>query len=292
MERRFLVLYRNCKLKKQGERLAIETTGEIKSVPVRYVEAVVVMGKVSVSSDAIKLLLKYDVPVFFSSLWGSVKGSLISHKHMSRNNPRLIQYEAFQHRKLDVARYIVSAKISSIEKLFSCKLTKFKKDLERADSIESIMGVEGAVSRKMFEVFKTNIAGCALEFKGRTYRPPADPVNALLSLSYTFAYFLAFPLVSFLGYDPYLSFLHSKRGTHASFCSDLLEFVRPLITKEVEKVLLLDRFSVEDFRRYGKGYILRREKLNKFLNWFEGVKENVVYELKGSLVSLGEVMKG
>ncbi len=175
---------------------------------------------------------------------------------MSRNNNRLLQYEAFRKRRVEVARFIVSQKLKEIERFFRIDLRGELKALERAKDIDSLMGVEGNASKKMFDRFKENVGGCGFEFYGRSYRPPADPVNALLSLAYTFAYYLAFPIVSFLGYDPYISFLHSKRGTHASFCSDVVEFVRPLLTKHLEDVLLREVFKKEDFKRQGNGFLV------------------------------------
>ncbi len=291
MERRFVVLCSPASIRRSGERILIERGEKRNGVPVRYIEALVIMSRVSVSSEALGLLLSNNVPVFFGTLWGKVRASLISEEFMSRNNNRLLQYEAFRKRRVEVARFIVSQKLKEIERFFRIDLRGELKALERAKDIDSLMGVEGNASKKMFDRFKENVGGCGLEFYGRSYRPPADPVNALLSLAYAFAYYLAFPIVSFLGYDPYISFLHSKRGTHASFCSDVVEFVRPLLTKHLEDVLLREVFKKEDFKRQGNGFLLKKEKLTKFLNWFEEVKEEVVRTMKEGVISLGEVMR-
>ncbi len=291
MSRRFLVVCTPSSISKTGERIVIRNGFRTQSVPVRYIDALLIMTKVSISSEAVQVLLRRNVPLFFGTLWGKVRGSLISHEHMSKVNNRLTQYEALKTKQLEIAKHIVVGKILSVEENFSIDLKTELMQAKKAKNIGELMGIEGTASRKMFEVFSKNIKDCGLEFEGRSYRPPRDPVNALLSLSYTFAHSLAYPVVVFLGYDPYISFLHSKRGSHASFCSDILEFVRPTLTKELETALLSKTFKEEDFNNSAGGYYLKREKLGKFLSWFESIKEQVIQETKEALLQLGEVMK-
>lgn len=290
MHRRFLVICKRSSITRAGERLVIENSSVKSGFPIRYIEAIIAMTKVSLSSEAINLLLRNNVPVFFCSLSGKVRASFLTHEYMSRNNRRLLQYEAFKSYRLKVAKRIVLLKAESVERLFGVKLGELRRKVTDAQDIDSLMGVEGSMSRKMFEEFAKEIDGCGLVFGGRSYRPPADPVNALLSLSYTLTYTLSFPVVSFLGYDPYLSFLHTKRGAHASFCSDVIEPVRPLITKRVGEALKGGLFSDADFRREGKGFYLKKEKLGKFMNWFERLKDEVISELKTAVLDIGEEM--
>jgi len=290
MNRRFVVVFGQADIRKSGERIRfLNGLGSIEK-PVRYVEAVIVMGKVSLSSDALSLLLSSGVPVFFLSKFGKLRGVLTSNILSSANTNRLRQYESFKRNRLSIARNIVSGKLKKIEEVFYLNLSHLRSELENADSIDSLMGIEGKASRLMFKRFRENIEGSGLRFRERSYHPPTDEVNALLSLAYSLTYALAFPVVLYLGYDPYLSFLHSKRGTHASFCSDIIEPTRPVLTKELENPIKRGLFSKKDFRKEGKGVYLRKESLPKFINWFEGLKEKILEEIKLSIISVGEGM--
>ncbi len=289
--RRFLVAFGRANVNKKGERLRVSNGSGSTEVPVRYLEALVCVGSANMSAEAINLLTLNRVPVYFMSKFGTLKGSLLPQTISSRNKNRLNQYGAFKNKRLKVACRIVIEKILSVERLYELNLSAAKRRVSKARSIEELMGIEGEVSRKMFDKFRENIAGSSLDFKGRSYRPPTDPVNALLSLSYTLAYSLALPLVLFLGYDPYISFLHSKRGTHASFCSDVIEPVRPIITKRLEEPINLKTFSEKDFLKSGKGFYLKKDSYNKFLNWFEGIKDEVLEAIKASLVGIGDSMR-
>ena len=82
----------------------------------------------------------------------------------------------------------------------------------------------------------------AWEFKERNRRPPRDPVNALLSLSYTLAGNSIGQLASTRGLDISLGFLHAPLNGRPSLALDLLEPVRPWIDQwiwqQVDKGLL------------------------------------------------------
>lgn len=287
--RRILVVSERAIIVKRGERIKICRGNREISVPVRYLDLVIVFGGVSLSSEAISLLLKSGVPLFFLTRYGKLRGILSNGLFASNYTRRLKQFRLHTENPLSVARLLIRLKIGVIEREFGLDLSDLRGELERAESNEELMGLEGIASRRMFEKFGSCIRGGDLRFTGRNYRPPADEVNALLSLSYTFTYALAYPLTLLMGYDPYLSFLHTKRGGHASFCSDVIEPVRPLVTRRLSDPVVRRVFKREDFLREKGGVYLRRESFPKFLNWFEGVKDEVVEGIKGSLVALTEV---
>ncbi len=291
MGRRFLVIFGRSDIRKKGERIRVSSLSSSTEVPVRYIEAVICVGSASVSAEAVNLLLSRNIPLYLMSRFGTPRGALLPHTLSSRNGVRLTQYRAFQNKRLSVARSIITDKARATEKLFRMDLSGLMQKIGRAQSINELMGVEGEISRRMFERFRENIKNSSFSFEQRDYRPPPDPVNALLSLSYTFTYFLTLPVVLFMGYDPFISFLHAKRGSHASFCSDVIEPVRPLITKRLEELIVLGHFSDEDFLRSGKGCYLRKESYPKFVSWIEGVKEELIEEIRASLLRLYESMK-
>ncbi len=275
---------------KEGERVVFRNGKGRWGVPVRYVDMILTMGKLSLSGDAVNLLLKEKVPVFFLTRLGKLRGSLFHAFPTGKASKRVEQLETFTKIRVSVAKSIVQRKTEEIGKLYRIDVEDALKSLERAESLKEVLGVEGEVSKRMFEKFGENIKDCGLEFNGRSYNPPKDRVNALLSLTYTVAYCLAFPLVLFAGYDPYLSFLHTGRGSHASLCSDIIEPVRPFLTKSLEDPLIRGVFSKKDFSKSGEGFYLKKEALSKFLSWFEGIKEEVVTRIRDSIVALEEVV--
>ncbi len=289
--RKILVLSNHTTVSKKGDRLYCMNSSKSISLPLRYIDAVIAFGSVSFTSQAVDMLMKAGIYIFFLSRFGKLKGVLVDNFLKSNNNYRLLQYKALMYKRADIAKVIVREKIKSIESMYKINMDNLRKELHSENSVEGIMGIEGIASKIMFKEFAKNIKNSGLEFGGRKYNPPPDRVNALLSLAYTFSYCLAFTIVINLGYDPYISFLHTKRGTHASFCSDIIEPVRPFITKKLEDPIIRKVFSKDDFNKQGNGFYLKKESYEKFLNWFEGIKEDIIDNISKSIIQVGEVLK-
>jgi CRISPR-associated protein Cas1 len=285
MEKRFFAIFSlGVKISKNGNRLVFERGNNKISILIQNVRGILVFGKVSISSDAINLILREDVPVFFLTKFGKLKGFLIGEILTSNNKNRLKQYELYTTKRVEVAKFLVLKKLEEIERIFLLNLDKEKKLLEKATDLNTIRGIEGNASKKMFGEFKKKLKNEDLEFKGRNYRPPTDEVNALLSFSYTMVHLSTLPITIALGYDPYISFLHTKRGLHASFCSDLMEPIRPLITYELIPLINRKVFKKIDFERDStKGVFLKETAIEKFLNWFEGNINKVLEKLSSVL---------
>lgn len=95
-------------------------------------------------------------------------------------------------------------------------------------NLPSLLGLEGAAARAYF----SGLAGVfapALNFTGRNRRPPRDPVNVCLSLSYTMAHLQAVQHCVQAGLDPMLGFYHRPSFGRESLASDLIEPLRPAI---------------------------------------------------------------
>jgi CRISP-associated protein Cas1 len=98
--------------------------------------------------------------------------------------------------------------------------------LAGAPDTATLMGLEGTVAAAWW-----NWLGAVLpkhwRFAGRNRRPPRDPVNALLSLSYTLLGVEMLKQVQEDGLDPALGFLHGIVPGRGSLVLDLTEPLRP-----------------------------------------------------------------
>jgi len=281
--KRFLAIFSSVRISKNGKRIVVERGDRRISLLVSQLRGVLVFGKSSLSGDAVNLLLSEGIPLFFLTRWGKLKGMLFSEFLPSNNNSRLRQYELFEHQRVEVAKFFVLKKLEEIERVFLLELDREKELLRESQDLDTVRGIEGNASRKMFQRVKEELSETEFTFSGRAYNPPPDEVNALLSLAYTMVYLTALPVVVTLGYDPYIGFLHSKRGTHAAFCSDVMEPIRPSITYSLVLEIKRKLFRREDFEETLKGYRLKDEALGRFLNWFERETPAVMNKLSETL---------
>ena len=121
-------------------------------------------------------------------------------------------------------------------------------------TLATLLGLEGAAARAYFGGL-TGVFAPALGFTGRNRRPPRDPVNVCLSLSYTMAHLQAVQSCIITGLDPMLGFFHRPSFGRESLACDLIEPLRPAIDLWIWE-LLRSRTLREDHFSMDKGACL------------------------------------
>ena len=141
-----------------------------------------------------------------------------------------------------VARLIVAAKIANSRSVLQRELRNHGENpqlvvavdklavscrrAKHARNVDEARGIEGEAASVYFGVFNELVRGSGFAFGGRFRRPATDPVNALLSFTYSL---IAQECVSALvgvGLDPYVGFLHKDRPGRISLALDMQEEFR------------------------------------------------------------------
>jgi CRISP-associated protein Cas1 len=121
------------------------------------------------------------------------------------------------------------------------QMKQLARKADTADSIASLLGIEGAAAREYFRAFtgmlKTeNVSG--FDFERRNRRPPRDPINALLSFTYALLTKELVIALTGVGLEPLLGFYHQPRFGRPALALDLMEEFRPLIADSVVVTVL------------------------------------------------------
>ena len=138
-------------------------------------------------------------------------------------------------------------------------------------------------------VLKNEVFFC---FKERTRRPPTDPVNALLSFSYTILGNEICSALESVGLDPYVGYLHQKRPGRRSLALDMLEeFRAPVADRFVLTQINLGVFTANDFEQKENGAVILSESARKvFLSkWQERKQETITHPFLKEKVEWGIV---
>lgn len=138
------------------------------------------------------------------------------------------------------------------------RLSRILETLTQTDtphSLDQLRGYEGAAAAMYFEGYFQAFAP-ALGATGRNRRPPSDPVNAVLSLSYTMLYAQATAACWGAGLDPALGALHTLSHGRAALACDLMEPYRPQIDLWVWQLFRDGHLRDEHFGRDGSGACL------------------------------------
>ena len=135
-----------------------------------------------------------------------------------------------------------------------------------ATSLESLRGVEGAAAAAWFAVFPRLMTNHdpAVAMKGRSRRPPLDPVNALLSFLYVLLRHDCRSALESCGLDAQCGFLHRDRPGRPSLALDLMEEFRGFFAERIALSLLnRKQLTSSDFKREESGAVFLKEEARK-----------------------------
>lgn len=256
------------RLEKEYQRLLVTKADELLlRLPLQRVSQVVLVGRVGVTTPALHALLQAEVPLLLINRSGKLRGRLLP--PTAPNLPLRQQ----QYRRNDdpafclrLAQAIVAAKIHN-QRTLALRLLRRHPHISPGNlstlkpmvnqpalgiegSIANLMGIEGAAARAYFRIYRQAF-GSQWHFHKRTRRPPKDPVNALLSLGYTFLTQAMMTALEAVGLDPYLGYFHSEKYGRPALALDLVEEFRTPIVDSLVLSLLNHRLLKEKDFEYG-----------------------------------------
>lgn len=161
----------------------------------------------------------------------------------------------------------------------------------QAENPASLRGIEGAAASAFFGAYAA-LLPAALNFSGRNRRPPRDPVNVLLSLSYTLVHFEAVRAAYSGGLDPYLGYYHEPTFGRESMASDLLEPIRPAVDHFVWRLVADGYLRGEHFTQIGEACHLGKAGRGRFYGAFENFAFGPRRALRRQVRALVRVLRG
>lgn len=254
-----------------GENIVIQNEGEIvERIPLHNLEGIVSFGYRGASPALMGACAERRISLcfltrhgrFLARISGSIHGNVLL---------RTAQYQMSS----DPQAALPIAKMFLIGKLYNSRwsLERAKRDhamridvdkitedsmqiknamdmIKDAHSRDELMGIEGAAAKAYFSSFPQLILRnqTVFSFKGRTRRPPLDPVNAMLSFAYTLLGNEIAGALESVGLDPAVGFLHTLRPGRSSLALDMLEELRaPLADRFVLSQINLGKITEKDF---------------------------------------------
>jgi CRISPR-associated protein Cas1 len=288
---------KDLEIRVEGNSLVFYSNGNREgSAPIQPLERVVVVGNLHLETSVLhKLCLNNVSVIFLSGRRLAFRGML--HGRLHRNGLlRLKQYEkSFGPFCIIFAKELVEAKLSQqISFLSELKdlrpefkyevansiksIEDIRDELVRLDNLDSIRGLEGSAANCYFKAF-TLVFPPSFNFKSRNRRPPADPVNSLLSLSYTLLHYELVREIEVIGLDPTIGFYHSFDYGRESLACDLVEPFRPDVDRFVfnlikEKILRESDFTYQENDGQPGCYLKKASRKKYFEKYEEWAREN------------------
>ncbi len=263
----------------------------------------VITGYAEITSYALSCLIYHKINVYFLTKNGMYNATLLSsdqkNVYLRQKQYYLLNDDVFI---IKFTRNVVKAKVSNqlnfmkrivSEKQIPDELRKILKvmknlleKLDTSNSVSSIRGIEGIAAKYYFSLLKYNFTPDWVEFNGRIKNPPTDPVNSLLSFTYTIlSYKIEAALIPH-GLDTYVGYLHSLEYGRKSLVCDLMEEFRTPIAERVTSFLINNKVLSESDFESGKNrggnansVFLKKNKLNKVVEYMEKRLDKTIFYL-------------
>lgn len=313
-----IVQSQHARIGKEGETLKI-TDEERGDTQVRFIDIsdVALFGNVSITTPALAALLEREIPVTFHSHSGWFRG--VAHGIGHRNvEVRTAQYRmSFDEAAcLRFAKELVAAKIANQRTILRRnwrgtaeerqavldRLSAARKSADGAAALTQLLGVEGDAASVYFRAFASLLKPpsekqgtgelAPFRFDTRNRRPPADPVNAMLSLAYAMlARHLTIALAS-VGLDPYRGFYHAPRYGRPALALDLMEPFRAIIADSVVlSAVNTGETGPDDFVVAVTGTALTQAGRRRFVEAFERrLSQETTHPVFGYQVSMRRML--
>lgn len=277
----------------ENDNLVCRVENEVRlRIPFANVEAIVCFGYLGCSPALMGKCVENRVALSFLSPQGRFLAKVSGE---TRGNVflRVAQIDVFREKAVCLAQNTVAAKLNNCigvlrrsrhdnpelreDPEISNTVEILKSGISRiyeADSLETILGIEGNCAKEYFAVFgKLFTGGTCFEYRSK--RPPLDPVNAVLSFIYTLYTNEYAAALETVGLDSYIGYYHQLRSGRSSLACDLVEEVRCLAERFTLTLFNLRIMNDKDFELQPTGAVwLNDEGRKKLLTHWQEKKRS------------------
>lgn len=296
-----------------------EGAGKARQISPNKLDSIAVTQECLISSDAVVLAVKNQIPILFFDRIGKAQGRLWSPYFESiatlrRNQIRFCEGPAATDwiiqllglktdEQIRNLRYLAHRKPNletALESSISAMLRQarnFEAYRERsiAQSRNQLMGNEGSIARVYWAAVADGLPE-EYRFSGRSRRPAVDIFNVTLNYLYGMLYSVVEGALFAAGLDPHLGILHSDEYNKPTLAFDLIEPFRPWIDRLLIEECFLHNLDAAFYTQNQYGLFLNKSGkahvIPLFNNYLRSEKrafnvdttvKNHIYNLAGKL---------
>ena len=278
-------------LTRKDNSLCFRKDGRNVYIPIENTKEIYCLNEVTLNTKLLDFLSKNHVVVHFFNYYEGYSGTFYPRDHYMSGKLLIKQVEAFQNKRLMIAKAIVNGIGENIYEVLyhyykhdkkEVKGTldwirkEFFRQIKDIENVKSLMTLEGEVWSRFYVDFQYFLPEDFMMNK-RVRRPPDNPMNAMVSFGNTLLYGKTISAIYQTHLDQRISYLHEPSEGRFSLSLDMSEVFKPVIVFRTIFDLVNNRkIQVEKHFEKKLNYCLLNESGRKvFIEAFEGRMESV-----------------
>lgn len=282
--------------------------GPPRRLPIEGVRELYAFGPLELNASALNFLGRSGVGVRFFDYYGNFTGSFEPREQQQAGQILAAQADCYltPEKRLFLARAFVEGSAHGMARNLKYHMDRGKDDLAEAwesgrelathlpqqTSIETLMSLEAHIRKTYYACFDRIVEG-RMRMDGRSYRPPHNGMNALISFLNALCYAEVLRAMRTTAINPTLSFLHQPGARRFSLALDVAEIFKPLL---VDRLLfrLINKGQIKDasFETDSRGFWLKDTPKKAVLKaWDENLSATIKHRKLKRNVSYRTLMR-
>ena len=245
---RSIYIFSSGRLERKENTLVLNSEEGKRVIPITTVSDIKVFGEVDLNKRLLEFLTQNRIAVHFFNHYGYYVGSYYPREYTNSGLITLKQAEHYldEGKRLYLAKSFVAGAIINILKNLEYynrrkgnlkenieKIGNSLSELEKANTVQELMSVEGDVRKEYYSAFNKILENVEFFIDKRTKRPPENPINALISFGNSLLYTTILSEIYHTHLDPRIGYLHETNQRSFSLNLDIAEIFKPVIVDRV-----------------------------------------------------------